>query len=135
MDSDLLDDLEELGAEEELGFEDVEGGEEDIDDQDNTQGEEGEQGLLHAMLNRSTGKAATIHDLTKTFRSSQLKQIEEKIDGFMSKERSKYYNSGPAESDPEYQTIVEANTITVELIHEITLMTKVSLISESNLTA
>jgi U4/U6 small nuclear ribonucleoprotein PRP31 len=118
MDSDLLDDLEELGGEEELEF--------DHFDQNTSQHEDGEQDLLNAMLQKNSSKTASIKDLTKTFRSAQLSQIVDKINGYLAKERSEFYNSGPAESDPEYQTIVQANNITVELIYEIASMAKVN---------
>lgn len=112
MDSDLFDDLDELGEEE---FQ-----EEEELNQNNTQ----EPDFLESLMVQNNTKTTNIADLTKIFRSFQLAEILDKIKVYMSKERNEFHNCGPAESDPEYNTIVQANNITAELIHEITIITK-----------
>jgi U4/U6 small nuclear ribonucleoprotein PRP31 len=101
MDQDLLDDLEALGEEEE---------EEDFNENKDEEQE------LHFLGNDS------LSVLTKTFHSKQMLACLERVEHFMS--RASYYPSGPVESNPEYATIVQANSLNVELIHEITLVNK-----------
>ena len=48
----------------------------------------------------------------------QLKDILEKIE-FFQQRKAKWEVSGPVEADPEYQLIVEANNITMEIDNEI----------------
>ncbi|KAJ3302151.1 U4/U6 small nuclear ribonucleoprotein Prp31 [Kappamyces sp. JEL0829] len=111
MDQDLLDDLEELGAEDDYYG----------DEAPDTQHDEDSQDPSLPLLGP---KKEPLSALTKTYRSKQMAEVLEKIAAFMDSERSIYHNSGPIESDPEYSTIVQANTLNVELIHEITMVNK-----------
>ncbi len=107
MDDDLLADLEDLGEDEvfEEEEEDLEESTSEMENRDELDG--------------------SLASLTKVFRSQKIVKVQSQIEGFIEKGRSKFYNSGPVESDPEYQTIVEANYLTVEIIHEIGNVTKV----------
>lgn len=105
MDEDLLADLDDLGEESV--------GEEEGSESESQLGLEANPDSLPAN--------------TKTFHSKQLEQTLAKIDEFLARDRSKFYNSGPVEQDPEYQTIVQANLLNVELIHEIGNVGKVIL--------
>lgn len=93
MDSDFLDDLEDLGAEEE------------------------EETM-------SVDAPNSLTEMTKTFHSSQMRALLVKIDELLLTKRNDFHNSGPVESDPEYHTIVLANTMTVEMQYEISLVEK-----------
>jgi U4/U6 small nuclear ribonucleoprotein PRP31 len=97
MDEDLLADLDDLGEE--------------------SYGEE--EGSEPEMQQEIEINPDSLLANTKTFHSKQLQQTLAKIDGYLATDRSKFYNSGPVEQDPEYQTIVQANLLNVEVIHEI----------------
>lgn len=120
MDQDLLNDLEELGEDE---FE------EDIEEEEQEENQEfanPEDNLMESLLKQNNSlKTTSIASMTKTFHSKAFSDILDKIQVFLREERNEFYNSGPVEQDPEYELIVEANTITVELIHEISMVSKV----------
>jgi U4/U6 small nuclear ribonucleoprotein PRP31 len=110
MDTDLLADLESLGEEEEQ-----------------IKSHDDEESIGNVEMEM---KCESLGSLTKIFHSPQLEQLLQKIDKF--DHRSEYYNSGPIEQDPEYNIVVQSNTLSVELDYEITLVTKVSSIDAEN---
>ncbi len=65
----------------------------------------------------------SVKNVAKLLHSEELKDIMEKIEYFqMLKEKPE--TAGPAEANPEYQVIVEANNITVEIDNEINVIHK-----------
>lgn len=64
-----------------------------------------------------TGGSASVKSVAKLYNSDQLNSVVESIEMFSRNDRKSV--SGPVELDPEYQVIVEANQITVEIDNEI----------------
>lgn len=58
-----------------------------------------------------------VEDVAKLFSSEKLQSVMKNIDEFSKHDRTSV--AGPVELDPEYQVIVEANQITVEIDEEI----------------
>lgn len=59
----------------------------------------------------------TVKDVAKLYSSSKLQNVMSNISEFSKTDRRSV--AGPVELDPEYQVIVEANQITVEIDEEI----------------
>lgn len=64
-------------------------------------------------------KVSSIRELCKLRDSEELKNILIQIDKYMSNPRKSNEMIGNVESDPEYQLIVEANSIAVDIDNEI----------------
>lgn len=64
-----------------------------------------------------TDESASVKSVARLFGSDQLNSVVQSIEMFSRKDRTSV--SGPVELDPEYQVIVEANQITVEIENEI----------------
>lgn len=67
---------------------------------------------------------SSIRSLCKLHDSERLQRILKQIDEYTSKPRTSNEIIGNVESDPEYQLIVEVNTIAVEIDNEICKLTK-----------
>lgn len=99
----LLADLEEIG----------EDGTMELIDNDNIEvAMEAEDGL----------DTKSVKHIAKLRDGKQLSDVLEKIQEFSQKPRGKMF--GPIETDPEYQLIVEANNLTVEIDNEISIIHK-----------
>ncbi len=61
---------------------------------------------------------------TKLYNSEQLETVMTAIDECLQNPRTTDQISGPVEADPEYQLIVEANNLTVEIENDITSLHK-----------
>ena len=108
----LLADLEEDNAEdlqELLADEDANEEEPQMMDVDDTE----------VNLNDLDVKVTSIRELCKLRDSARLNRILKDIEKFASKPRVSAEMIGNVESDPEYQLIVEANSIAVEVDNEI----------------
>ena len=66
---------------------------------------------------RSIGYDQSVRSVAKLFDSKKLRDVMDNIATFSKKKRGSV--SGPVELDPEYQVIVEANEITVEITDEL----------------
>lgn len=67
-------------------------------------------------------KAKSIHQIAKLRHSEQLKNVMENIEKYQKTNNMQNSIVGPVESDPEYQLIVEANNLAVEIDTEIGLI-------------
>ena len=67
---------------------------------------------------------SSIRSLCKLHDSERLQRILKQIDEYTSKPRTSNEIIGNVESDPEYQLIVEVNTIAVEIDNEICKLSK-----------
>ncbi|XP_046847434.1 U4/U6 small nuclear ribonucleoprotein Prp31-like [Xenia sp. Carnegie-2017] len=99
----LLADLEEIGDE----------GNVDIIDNDN---------IEEAMETSDSLDTKSVKHIAKLRDGKQLQDVLEKIKEFSEKPRGEMF--GPIETDPEYQLIVEANNLTVEIDNEISIIHK-----------
>lgn len=64
-------------------------------------------------------KVASVRELAKLRDSEQLKKVMSQIDKYSKVPRKSADIIGPVESDPEYQLIVEANNMAVDIDDEI----------------
>lgn len=64
-------------------------------------------------------KISSIRQLARLRDSEQLQRIMHEIDNYSNKDRKASDIIGPVETDPEYQLIVEANNLAVEVDNEI----------------
>ncbi|XP_002742415.1 U4/U6 small nuclear ribonucleoprotein Prp31-like [Saccoglossus kowalevskii] len=106
----LLADLEEIaeeGEEPEISNEQDDG----IDD------------IQDVPMEMDTNSAESIKNIAKLRDGQQLKKIMAQIE-YYEKKKTKSGAAGPVEADPEYQLIVEANNLTVEIDHEIDVIHK-----------
>lgn len=67
-------------------------------------------------------KNVSIHELAKLRDSDRLKNVMSQLEQNVGNQRNKIEVNGLMESDPEYQLIVEANNIAVEVDGEITII-------------
>ncbi|XP_055313682.1 U4/U6 small nuclear ribonucleoprotein Prp31 [Sitodiplosis mosellana] len=112
----LLADLEEIGN--------------DFDDDDEIKvkeepiygDEEDSQDAIEKM--EIDESVSSIRSLCKLHDSERLRRILKQIDEYTSKPRTSNEIIGNVESDPEYQLIVEVNTIAVEIDNEISIIHK-----------
>ncbi|XP_077980440.1 U4/U6 small nuclear ribonucleoprotein Prp31-like [Glandiceps talaboti] len=74
-------------------------------------------------MEMDTRRGESIHDIAKLRDSQQLKHVLEQIQHYQVI-RSKDELSGTVEADPEYQLIIEANNLTVEIDSEINVIHK-----------
>ncbi|KAJ3091894.1 U4/U6-U5 snRNP complex subunit prp31 [Quaeritorhiza haematococci] len=132
MDEDLLQDLEELGGEDEIddGL-DEEAGEDGDNDMD--EGEDGaemeedisaEEKQKRAALLESIKAANDVKTVAKLLHSKTLKDLIQKVDKFRNTPRQPAENVGPVEEDPEYKVIVQANNTMVDIDSEILIVHK-----------
>ncbi|KAI9091283.1 hypothetical protein DFS34DRAFT_635584 [Phlyctochytrium arcticum] len=111
MDDDLLNDLEELGGDEDL--EELGDGEEDaMDIKSEDVSEVDPETLLLAS------KAESVAQVAKLTSSRQYRDVIKQIGEFSEKPRNWASNSGPVEDDPEYRLIVQANNLVIEIDNE-----------------
>lgn len=68
-------------------------------------------------------KEGSVHSVAKLLNSRELRNILDQIE-FFQQRKAKKEAAGPVEADPEYQLIVEANNITVEIDNEINMIHK-----------
>jgi U4/U6 small nuclear ribonucleoprotein PRP31 len=99
----LLADLEEIGDE----------GNVDLIDNDN---------IEEAMETSDSFDTKSVKHIAKLRDGKQLSDVLEKIQEFSQTPRGQMF--GPSETDPEYQLIVEANNLTVEIDNEISIIHK-----------
>ncbi|KAI8928045.1 hypothetical protein BC831DRAFT_450198 [Entophlyctis helioformis] len=78
----------------------------------------------HAALMSSVANADDVRSVLRVFGSRQLRDVLQRINVCMQKERLPEHNTGPVEEDPEYQVIVQSNNLTVDLDNEILLVHK-----------
>lgn len=71
----------------------------------------------NATLEEQSGSKNSVKSVAKLYNSKRLKDVMSNISKFSKVQRGPV--SGPVESDPEYQVIVEANEITVEITDEL----------------
>lgn len=69
-------------------------------------------------------KIASIRELARLHDSDQLKKTMALIEDYSIRLRKSEDIIGPVESDPEYQLIVEANNLAVDIDNEIGLLIK-----------
>lgn len=67
-------------------------------------------------------KAKSIHQIAKLRNSDQLKNVMDSIEKYQKSNHMQTSIEGPVEQDPEYQLIVEANNLAVEIDTEIGLI-------------
>ena len=99
----LLADLEEIGEE----------GNVELIDNDN---------IEEAMETSDSSDTKSVKHIAKLRDGKQLSDTLEKIQEFSQQPRGQMF--GPIETDPEYQHIVEANNLTVEIDNEISIIHK-----------
>ncbi|KAJ3284636.1 U4/U6-U5 snRNP complex subunit prp31 [Borealophlyctis nickersoniae] len=121
MDEDLLQDLEDLGGEEDLDIkeEDHEQDEKDDDIVDQMEEDRGD-----ALLAASVQQADNVKAIAKLSSSRQFKDVLKRIEHFKNTLRDPIQNTRPVEEDPEYSLIVEANNLTVDIDNEILVVHK-----------
>ncbi|KAI8920030.1 hypothetical protein DFJ77DRAFT_450831 [Powellomyces hirtus] len=116
MDEDLLQDLEELG------------GDDDLDELDNIKQEKEDNDDQEADYMQDVKQDFTnVNDLYSVARlssSKQFKDVVQKIDQFINTPRHPAQNTGAVENDPEYKLIVQSNNLTVELDNEMLIVHK-----------
>ncbi|KAI9197432.1 uncharacterized protein BJ171DRAFT_519520 [Polychytrium aggregatum] len=138
MDEDLLNDLEELGGEE-LEAEEEEAaqgllrdGDQD-DDADMNQHEEEDDLMdddpdaaqkLKAALALAVKGADDIRQIAKLIGSRTFKDILQKIEHFRTIHRDTNSSNGPVEEDPEYNVIVQANNLIVDIDNDLLVVHK-----------
>nr|KAJ3422442.1 U4/U6 small nuclear ribonucleoprotein Prp31 [Polyrhizophydium stewartii] len=141
MDAELLADLDELGDEFDdagagasgkdtayglggggAGGDDVEDDEDDDDDDMESEADdeaaESRQAAHNALLESLKG-TKDVRGVLKVFGSRQLKDLLQKISGFLGRERLPEHNTGPVEEDPEFHALVQANSLIVDLENEV----------------
>lgn len=64
-------------------------------------------------------QAKSIHQIAKLRNSDQLKNVMDSIEKYQKSNHMQTSIEGPVEQDPEYQLIVEANNLAVEIDTEI----------------
>ncbi|TPX67047.1 hypothetical protein SpCBS45565_g04003 [Spizellomyces sp. 'palustris'] len=116
MDEDLLQDLEELG-----GDEDLEDLDDDIKDEDE---DDGDIAIDENANLLTTVDGNDLHSIARLTSSKQFKDVMQKIDQFRNVPRHPAQNTGPVEEDPEYKLIVQSNNLTVEIDNEILVVHK-----------
>lgn len=67
-------------------------------------------------------KITSIREIAKLRDSERLRNIMDQIDDYSTKPRKAEDIVGPVEADPEYQLIVEANNVAVDIDNEITVI-------------
>ncbi|XP_062507567.1 U4/U6 small nuclear ribonucleoprotein Prp31-like [Corticium candelabrum] len=108
----LLADLEEIAEEGDI--------EDDAENKENGEGlDEGQEDLMDL----DAIDTDSIRSIAKLSDSQQLKRVLEQIDFYTANPRQEEIH-GPVEADPEYQLIVEANNVAVEIDHEIHIIHK-----------
>ena len=94
-----------------------EAGEVDLDYRDN------ENDIEEAMeTTEIDSDSKSVRSIAKLWDSDQLRNALKKIEVFIHEPRNQVF--GPVEVDPEYQLIVEANNLTVEIDNEINIIHK-----------
>ncbi|XP_070580403.1 U4/U6 small nuclear ribonucleoprotein Prp31-like [Ptychodera flava] len=106
----LLADLEEIAEERD----DTELGNEQDDDIEEVE---------DVTMEVDSSRGDTIKDIATLRDSQRLKDVRQQILHFQDK-RTKDEVNGPVEADPEYQLIIEANNLTVEIDNEINIIHK-----------
>lgn len=69
-------------------------------------------------------KVNSVRDLCKLRHSQRLETVLKEIEKYVNQPRSSKEMIGNLESDPEYQLIVEANNVAVDIDNEISLIHK-----------
>lgn len=67
-------------------------------------------------------KITSIREIAKLRDSKRLRNIMDQIDDYSAKPRKAEDIVGPVEADPEYQLIVEANNVAVDIDNEVTVI-------------
>ncbi|KAI5701123.1 U4/U6 small nuclear ribonucleoprotein Prp31 [Diaphorina citri] len=111
---------DELLADMEDEEEDNEGGEEMAADGMETEPDDVKPDV-HKIIEQDI-KAKSIHQIAKLRNSEQLQNVMTSIEKYQKSNQSQAPIVGPVESDPEYQLIVEANNLAVEIDTEIGLI-------------
>ncbi|XP_031640039.1 U4/U6 small nuclear ribonucleoprotein Prp31 [Contarinia nasturtii] len=111
----LLADLEEIG--DNFGDDEIKVKEEPIDGDE----ENGYDAIEKMEIDDSV---SSIRSLCKLHDSERLNRILHQINEYTSKPRTSNQIIGNVESDPEYQLIVEVNTVAVEIDNEISIIHK-----------
>ncbi|KAJ3054216.1 U4/U6-U5 snRNP complex subunit prp31 [Rhizophlyctis rosea] len=127
MDEDLLQDLEDLGEDEDnvdVKEEDLDDDEDDkdvidMDGVDDEGDDDEEQQAADAILAASIKSADNIRAIARLSGSRLFRDVLQKIETFKSIEREPAQNTGPVEDDPEYALIVQANNLVVDIDNEI----------------
>lgn len=115
MDEDLLADLEDLGEE----YSD--NSEQNISDTSEINREVID---AHSLLVESVKGVNEVQSLVKVYSSNALSKVLKNIEGFLAGSRSTTGSFGPVENDPEYETILSANSLSFELDNEIIMVQK-----------
>lgn len=95
----------------------------DLEDQDGMDDQFMESSAMHevkpTLPMEEDIKVSSVRELAKLRDSEQLKNIMALIDEYSIKMRKSEEITGPVEADPEYQLIVEANNLAVDIDNEI----------------
>ncbi|KAJ3038605.1 U4/U6 small nuclear ribonucleoprotein Prp31 [Rhizophlyctis rosea] len=117
MDEDLLNDLEDLGEEDDIQVKEEEV---DEDEEGDSAGDDmDEDADADVKLEASLEAGDSVRAITRLIESQKFRTVLQRIKEFMSVERDAALNTGPVEDDPEYALVGEANKYLVEIDNEI----------------